>query len=140
MIKPESGVGLASYSGDFAGNEYAGSFKNGRWHGLGVATYGQNRSNTADALRCEGEFVDGELSGFAVMHWRNGSRSAGAFRDNRRNGYGVFTHPDGGRFEGQFVDGSFAGYGVYWSSRGAVVGAGVWADNKLVTPLSSQGR
>lgn len=135
VVKPDNGLGVASYSGESAGNEYAGQFGNGRWHGLGVANWGENAA-ASGALRTEGEFTNNLLNGYAVVYWRNGSRYAGAYRQNKRHGQGVLTYADGRRYEGEFVDSKFVGYGVFWSPQGAAVRAGVWADGKLATPLA----
>lgn len=139
VVKPENGLGVASYSGEYAGSEYAGQFGNGRRHGLGVFNFGDNAA-AAGVLRSEGEFANGLLNGHAVVYWRDGSRYAGAIRDAKRNGHGVFTYADGRRYEGEWVDSKFVGYGVLWSAQGMAVRAGIWADGKLVTPLAAPGR
>ena len=135
VANPQDGLGTAAETGNRAGDGYAGSFRNGRWNGLGVRSLGENPDNTVGALRQEGEFVDGALS-FGVGYWRTGARYAGGYRNGKRNGPGVFTYPDGKRFEGELVDGHFAGYGVMWNPQGTAAEAGVWADDKMTTPLA----
>jgi len=133
---PSSGYGVADYTGNWAGDRYAGQFSGGSREGVGVMTYGQNASNTVNASRFEGEYARGDRNGVGVYHWHSGRRFAGEFLNSVRSGHGVNYNSDGSRYEGEFANDGRNGYGVLWNSQGRVISAGIWTDATLTTPLS----
>jgi hypothetical protein len=140
VLAPNSGLGIYAYSGDFAGDRYAGYFVGGEKSGVGVYTYGQNANNKSNSLRFEGEYANGKRNGFGVYYWRSGNRFAGRHSDGARSGPGVFDFASGTRFEGEYANGKRSGPGVSWDSQGRVQKAGLWTNDSLTTPLGAQGR
>jgi hypothetical protein len=55
--------------------------------------------------RYEGHWKSDQMSGFGVMHWRDGRRYHGTFSNDDFHGEGVFEWPDGRKLEASFRDG-----------------------------------
>lgn len=137
--QPERGYGLQIPSEPYAGDRFAGQWRDGLKQGLGVYTFALNTSNpdTGDAsLRYEGNWSDDNYSGLGVFTWRSGHHYEGPFVAGHEEGAGVFNYNSGRRYEGEHTAGKENGYGVLWGPDGQVLQAGVWSMGTLVTPLS----
>jgi hypothetical protein len=136
-----NGYGVLTGRGTtFAGDRYVGAWSGGEYSGLGVYYFAQNPGNTSNALRYEGEYAGSDRNGVGVHYWRSGARYGGGWRSHNMSGPGVYRFPDGFRFEGEFGNDKYNGYGVLWDDQGRVSQAGIWTDNRLVTPLGAQGQ
>jgi hypothetical protein len=110
-----------------AGSRAAGGWREGDLHGHGVFSFAQNARNV---LRYEG------TSDIGVYYWRDGDRYAGGLRDGLLAGSGVYRFADGRRHEGAWANDMLNGYGVRWTADGQVSEAGIFENNKLITPLA----
>jgi hypothetical protein len=132
-----SGYGIRQMtSANEAGDRYAGQWAQGKFWGLGVASFGQNPSNTGNSLRYEGEFADDRYNGLGTFVWRSGHRSAGSYKTGQMEGPGVYYFASGSRYEGDHRDGKEHGLGVMWTANGTVSQAGEWQFGRLVRPLA----
>ena len=135
---PVSGLGFESWSGDSAGDRYAGYYDRSVRNGVGVLHWVQDARNRGSSLRYEGEWLDDKAHGVGLMYFRDGSRHAGSERDDLKSGPGVIFLDGGFRYEGEFARDKYNGYGVMWRPQGRAYEAGMWTDNKLTTPLGNQ--
>jgi hypothetical protein len=134
-----SGYGIRQMtSANEAGDRYAGQWAQGKFWGLGVASFGQNPSNTGNSLRYEGEFADDRYNGLGTFVWRSGHRSAGSYKTGQMEGPGVYYFASGSRYEGDHRDGKEHGLGVMWTANGTVSQAGEWQFGRLVRALADQ--
>jgi hypothetical protein len=133
-----SGHGVSIYRAPskYAGDRYAGQYRDNVRSGVGVYVLAKNPSNTSNALRREGEYSQNKADGLGVLIWVSGDRYAGTWRDGAKSGPGVFRFADGRRYEGGFAGDKRNGLGVLWSAEGRVLSAGIWKDGALVTPLA----
>lgn len=99
------GLGVITYP---AGDRYAGGTRNGERFGLGVFAGAPNRIYRERI----GQFVADELSGYGVVY--------------RRDGYVRI---------GQWKNGIMNGYGALLSADGRVMEQGLYANDKLATPM-----
>ena len=135
-VQPTDGRGVDLFSGDFAGDEYAGMHRNGVREGLGVMTYADNvMSRQYNRARYEGGWAHNGRGGVGVFYWNDGRRYAGEFANERESGLGVMTFTDGSRYEGEWANDQYEGYGVFWSASGEPVSAGIWAANNLTRAI-----
>jgi len=84
----------------------------GRWGEDGQLT-GFGRCLFASGDSYAGHFKAGLRHGLGIYKWANGDQYDGAWVDNERNGLGIKTSADGSRYEGEFVDGRFHGSGLW---------------------------
>ena len=122
--------------------------------GYGVIAYDSGE-------RYEGHLVNGDLDGFGVYTWPDGDRYEGQFRGTTFDGAGVFSYANGGRYEGGWRKNDKTGFGVTSASSqttqymgkyaknqrngagvefdgtGAVLRAGLWADDDFQRPFTS---
>lgn len=68
--------------------------------------------------RYEGEFVDGELTGFGILYYPNGNRYEGEWEGNYKNGQGKMYYASGEVYEGNFFRDRRSGYGEYVFQNG----------------------
>ena len=64
------------------GTKYSGSFKDGKYHGLGIYTYPNGRKDV-------GEFMNGKLNGKGTIKFSNGEKYIGEFKDDKYHGLGT---------------------------------------------------
>ncbi|MGR9098999.1 MAG: caspase family protein [Gammaproteobacteria bacterium] len=115
-----SGRGTYKYP---SGNEYSGSFHNGRRHGQGIFTW-------VDGYRYIGEYQNGNMHGVGMFVFPNGEKYEGEYENNMRNGYGVYTWLSGASYSGQYKNGKKNGVGKFTFANGVVLN-GVWKDDQL---------
>ncbi len=133
---PKDGVGVQSFTGQFAGDRYAGEFSEGQHQGVGVYSWGDNPNNSLGALRYEGEFANDAPAGAGLYFWRDGRHYAGPMDGWRKQGAAVMYLAGGRRYEGEYADDKPNGYGVLWDAQGHVLLQGQWTNDQLTTPLS----
>jgi hypothetical protein len=68
--------------------------------------------------RYEGEFVNGELTGFGILYYPNGNRYEGEWEENYKNGQGKMFYASGEVYEGHFFRDRRSGYGEYVFQNG----------------------
>lgn len=138
VVQPTDGRGVDIFSGDFAGDEYAGMHRNGVREGLGVMTYADNvMSRQFNRARYEGGWAHNGRGGYGVFYWKDGHRYAGEFANEKENGLGVMTFADGSRYEGEWANDTYEGYGVIWSARGEPLNAGIWSNGQLTKAIGT---
>lgn len=79
--------------------------------GYGVKTY-------SDGSVYEGNFLNGERSGFGKCVKPSGNTYEGEWKNDRRHGKGVEWYSDGSTYKGNFVDGRKHGLGIYRNPEG----------------------
>ncbi len=79
--------------------------------------------------RYEGEFSDGDGTGYGVAYWPDGSRYEGEFTESTGENFGVWIGPDGSRLAGQWLSDVFHGFGTGESANGGRQ-IGVWRDGE----------
>jgi len=133
-----SGHGVTAHNAasKFAGDRYAGQYRDSQRSGLGVYTFADNPGNTNKRLRREGEYAADRPNGLGILVWRSGDRHAGHWKDGVAFGPGVRTFADGRRYEGDFAGDQRHGLGVLWAADGKVVSAGVWKDGTFAAALA----
>jgi hypothetical protein len=90
------------------GDRYAGGTRNGKRFGFGILTGASNR----------------------IFRERIGQYAA-----DQLNGYGVVYRRDGNVRIGQWKDGIMEGYGALLDANGRVLEQGMYANDRLVTPM-----
>ena len=100
------------------GSYYAGSFKDGHFHGKGVLF-------TADgAPEYEGDWENGYYHGKGKRYYENGDVYEGDFRLGKRHGKGTYSYKCGSCYEGSWKEDLFDGKGVYTAKDGTVIYTG----------------
>jgi hypothetical protein len=96
------GSGMLEYSN---GTHYTGQFVGGMQHGHGVMVI-PDSSNQKLSHKYEGEFANGNFSGYGIFTRSDGMKYEGQFKDGNITGYGLVTFKDGSngvpRQEGRF--------------------------------------
>ena len=98
------------------GGTYQGSWKEGKFHGKGVATFGKKTRWAKE--RYEGSFKDGKRHGKGTYIYKDGSKYVGEFSDGKWNGEGTLTNSFGDVYIGEFKDGKRHGNGTLSNKRG----------------------
>ncbi len=101
---------------EWAGDEYAGEFRDNTFHGQGTYHY-------ANGAKYVGEFKEGKSSGqgthtFAPDSKWAGDKYVGEFRDDVFNGQGTYTYASGDKYIGEYRDGKKHGQGTYTFANG----------------------
>ena len=109
----------------FDGSKYTGTFKRGRYHGHGIASY---RSQPKDA-KYTGAWQNHRQHGEGTFLYEDGQMYAGNFRTGMRHGQGTYTWPDGMIYEGNFRYHARNGKGRLVYANGAVYD-GEWVSDK----------
>jgi flagellar biosynthesis GTPase FlhF len=130
------GVTAHGESSKFAGDRFAGQYKDDQRSGLGVYSFADNAGNATKRLRREGEYAGNLPNGLGILVFMSGERHAGLWSDGAAFGPGVRSFADGRRYEGDYSTDQRNGLGVLWSAEGKVVSAGVWRDGKLAAALA----
>jgi hypothetical protein len=99
------GLGMITYAN---GDRYAGGTRDDERFGMGVFTGASNRIYRERV----GQFVGDELDGYAVVYRRDGRVRIGQWKNGVMSGYGALLDGDGGVLE-----------------------QGLYADDKLATPM-----
>jgi len=130
------GEDVRIFSGDHAGDRYAGQLTDNHYEGLGRYTWAQNPGNPYNSQSVVGEFSNDAPNGAGIYTWRDNKRYAGQLANWLRQGSGIFWFADGRRYEGQWSGDRQSGFGVEWDAQGHVSQQGIWANGELATPLS----
>ena len=121
------------------GDNYYGSFRDGRFDGEGVYSYNDNTG--ALAWQFKGLFQNGQTNSgklynddnSLVIYVRSSDmdtlvgqnwRYSGSFDTRGQNGFGVFTYHDGSVYYGDFKNGLADGTGTYADTNGNMIYAG----------------
>ena len=109
-----------SYEGTFADNRFSsGVYRNGD---TASVTYAYGVITGISLQTADGVAYDGELSGWAVIHYADGSTYDGQVKNGSRNGNGTYRWKSGetvtAYYEGQWVNGQMSGQGTYHYSGG----------------------
>eukprot|EP00756_Hemistasia_phaeocysticola_P023471 Hpha_TRINITY_DN15896_c2_g13::TRINITY_DN15896_c2_g13_i1::g.191952::m.191952 len=123
---------------------YEGEWQDGNRHGRGItraaphfgtqdeATWSNGKRNgrgqktrSGDSAVLIGTFVDNNLEGHGIIHFKDGSTHKGEFRAGKRHGRGKYTRPPGTgpSFEGAWVDDLREGPGKTIFHNGSVISA-----------------
>ena len=91
--------------------QYTGTFKNGKFHGLGTMEFWYYDEDDVLFNTYEGSFVSGKINGYCVST-KSGPygdfwQFFGQYKDDERNGIGVF-------YEGSYGTIQETGYTGYW--------------------------
>ena len=79
--------------------------------------------------RYEGEFSEGDGTGYGVAYWPDGSRYEGGFAGSSGEDFGVWIGPDGSRLAGQWRSDVFHGFGVGEAGNGGRQ-IGAWQESE----------
>jgi hypothetical protein len=105
MGERTAGLNVISYPG---GDHYAGGTRNGKRFGLGIMTGASNRLYRERV----GQYVADLLDGYGVVYRRDGNVRIGQWKDGMMNGYGALLN-----------------------ANGRIIEQGVYANDRLTTPL-----
>ena len=119
------------------GRTFTGTFEENRFSsgaftiGEAVSAYGLTSLSITYALGApvqttwkaeNGSAYDGELTGWAVIHYEDGSSYDGEVKNGSRNGNGTYRWKSSGEvtayYEGQWADGQMSGTGTYHYNGG----------------------
>ncbi len=117
-----------------SGIHYNGSFRDGRFEGIGKAIYsdgdeyigewlngvkeGKGKYNFADGSVYRGHFHKDLIEGKGTMIYDNGEQYTGEWVAGKPNGQGIYTFTDKDRYEGSFKNGSLQGTGTMYYNDG----------------------
>ncbi|PWA29115.1 hypothetical protein CCH79_00006358 [Gambusia affinis] len=88
-----------------SGNNYQGTWAQGKRHGVGVESKGR--------WEYRGEWTQGFKGRYGQLEsTASGARYEGTWSNGLQDGYGTETYSDGGTFQGQWLAGMRHGYGV----------------------------
>lgn len=102
------------------GAVFKGNKVNGEISGYGVYTY-------SDGTKEEGYYVNGEINGQCVIYYNNGTVFKGNKVNGEISGYGETTYSDGGWYKGNWENGKRNGYGEMKYTDGGIY-KGNWVD------------
>ena len=114
---------------NFAGGQYVGEFKDGKFSGQGTFSY-------KNGDKYVGEWKEDNVDGWGIYTHANGDKYVGEYKDYRMNGIGNFTFANGNRYVGNWKDARRDGEGIEYRSDGTVSASGNWSDGKLVTAIA----
>ena len=97
---------------------YEGLFKNNKKHGQGNLKYKINKDSY------QGEFNDGNITGFGFYIWQNQHTYLGDFVNGQMHGKGLYKWIDGEEYEGEYVNNIKEGKGVFKWGDGRVFKGG----------------
>lgn len=93
-------------------NTRTGGWRDGRAVGAGVV-------RKADGVTIEADWVDGEVEGFVIARYPDGSPLfVGTWVHGAAQGKGTAYYLDGSRYEGEWVQGQRDGHGVFTTTLG----------------------
>jgi hypothetical protein len=105
------------------GNVYDGDWKDGQSSGFGKFIW-------SDGNIYEGNFKDGNFHGIGKMTYANGDAYEGNWKDDNFHGIGKMTYANGDVYEGDWKDNNFHGIGKMTYANGDVY-EGQMRDNKF---------
>ena len=115
-----------------SGDKYIGSFKNGKFNGQGIFTYGVNTK--WDGHKYFGSWANNKRKGQGIYLYANGDKYIGEFENSTFNGKGMFTYGlntkwAGYEYTGEFKNGKRNGKGIMAYKDGQIY-LGSWADDE----------
>lgn len=102
---------------------YEGSFKNGKFFGVGKFTHG-------NGTELMGNFVDGKIQGNGVIKYADGGAYLGEIKNSLPDGIGKLTYKNGDIFEGNLREGKPNGYGKLIKANSSII-EGYWLSGIL---------
>lgn len=96
------------------GDSYEGEFENAVFNGEGIYQWANNK------LKYKGQFRNGYLHGFGVLHNYNGIYE-GEFRRGLMSGKGLMNFYNGDKYSGEFSNSQMTGYGCYSLPNGTKI-------------------
>ena len=93
------------------GDYYEGEFENALFNGEGLFLWANHK------VKYKGQFRNGYLHGFGVLHNMNGIYE-GEFRRGLMSGKGLMTFYNGDKYSGEFSNSQMTGYGCYTLADG----------------------
>ncbi|MGB0838897.1 MAG: caspase family protein [Chitinophagales bacterium] len=99
----KDGYGVYDYEN---GDNYAGTWKYGKYEGQGTLTYKNGEKYT-------GSFSFGLREGLGVFHFKNDNRYEGHYKRDKKHGQGTLYYANQERYEGLFEDGLPNGQGTF---------------------------
>ncbi len=112
---------------------YVGQVKNKEANGIGIALLDTGS-------RYEGEWKNNQRHGNGTFYWPDGEYYTGAYENDKRNGLGTYYWPNGEKYVGFWKDDKRNGQGEFYASDGSILTAGVWKNDKLVSPEKREKR
>lgn len=88
------------------GDSYVGEFTNAVFQGEGTYLWANKK------LRYKGQFREGKLNGYGVLHAQNGIYE-GEFKSGLMHGTGLMVFYNGDKYSGEFSNSQMTGYGCY---------------------------
>lgn len=98
------------------GSTYLGQFDAGKRHGQGAL-------KLADGGVMEGEWLNGELEGYAEISLADGFRYSGLFQLGQRHGNGIAYYPSGASYDGEWRCDLRCGHGLWVAGASVQSGA-----------------
>lgn len=105
-----------------ADGKYIGEMANGKPHGKGKMLYKDDDSS--GRVSYEGDWVNGNQSGYGIMIWKIGDKYEGQWTDGNRIGQGTYYWGEGSKWNGdkyvgQYKDDKRHGRGTYYFESGS---------------------
>ncbi len=104
--------------------DYSGKTVNDVPHGIGKFDF-----TTSNGTNCtyEGEFEEGNITGYGTLTFSNGYKYVGNFRNGNLNGYATKYNPDGYIIEqGEFINNQLYGEGALYDDNQNVIYEGAF--------------
>ncbi len=106
---------------------YTGEIYEDEPDGNGSFSYYNNEGNS---IVYNGEFVNGEMTGFGTMHFEDGSRYVGDFEQGVLDGYGIwYNSQDKIVRKGEFISGKLNGMATIYDDLGNEIYSGRFVSN-----------
>ena len=90
---------------------YMGQFSNDVKHGHGKAIFND------DETVYEGDFINGQMKGIGIYHWKNKNTYEGEILNGKMHGKGKYIWADGSKYEGNYVNNKREGFGEYTKKK-----------------------
>ena len=121
--------------GQWKGDKYVGTFKNGKFDGQGTYFHLANIVGKGDIY--VGEYKDGKRSGQGTYHYLangpgKGDKYVGEFKGGMRNGQGAYLRANGNVQISEYQNGDRHGRFIEYKSDGTRYRSGVYEQNELV--------
>ncbi len=98
------------------GGKYEGTWKDGKFHGNGTATFGAKTRWAKE--KYVGEFKEGKRHGQGTYTYTDRSKYIGTFVNGKWDGNGILTNSFGDKYTGEFKNGKRHGKGTLTNLKG----------------------